>query len=71
MTIKKKEEQTFTATGRRKLSVARVRLNPEGKGRILINGRDMLQYFPTVEGKSKIKRSLKVQTWLPLANPKE
>ena len=34
----------FQGTGRRKKSIARVRLN-SGKGNILINGRDVKEYF--------------------------
>lgn len=35
----------YTATGRRKTSVARVRLLP-GDGKITVNGRDYTEYFP-------------------------
>lgn len=35
---------TYSATGRRKSSVARVRLVP-GEGKVIINGREMNQYF--------------------------
>lgn len=38
---------TYTATGRRKTSIAQVRLK-EGKGRITINGRNFEDYFPTI-----------------------
>ena len=38
--------ETFTATGRRKTSVARVRLL-RGSGTIEINGRPFEEYFPT------------------------
>jgi small subunit ribosomal protein S9 len=34
------------ATGRRKTSVARVFLNPNGNGKISINKRDLEKYFP-------------------------
>jgi small subunit ribosomal protein S9 len=40
------EAQEFTATGRRKTSVARVRLAP-GSGKIDVNGRSFEDYFPT------------------------
>ncbi len=36
------------ATGRRKTSVARVRVR-EGKGQITINGRPLEQYFPSIK----------------------
>jgi small subunit ribosomal protein S9 len=40
------ETQQFTATGRRKTSVARVRMAP-GSGKIDVNGRSFDDYFPT------------------------
>src|ERR671922_200942 len=40
------ETQEFIATGRRKTSVARIRLTP-GSGKIDINGRSFEDYFPT------------------------
>jgi small subunit ribosomal protein S9 len=40
------EAQEFTATGRRKTSVARVRMAPGG-GKIDVNGRSFEDYFPT------------------------
>jgi small subunit ribosomal protein S9 len=39
--------QEFIATGRRKTSVARIRLTP-GNGKIDINGRSFEDYFPSV-----------------------
>jgi small subunit ribosomal protein S9 len=41
------EAQDITATGRRKTSVARIRLAP-GSGKIDVNGRSFEDYFPTV-----------------------
>jgi small subunit ribosomal protein S9 len=38
----------ITATGRRKTSVARVRLR-SGAGKIRINGRDLAAYFPAIK----------------------
>ena len=40
------QTQEFIATGRRKTSVARIRLTP-GSGKIDINGRSFEDYFPT------------------------
>lgn len=40
------ETQEFIATGRRKTSVARIRMVP-GSGKIDINGRSFEDYFPT------------------------
>ena len=41
------QTQEFIATGRRKTSVARVRMSP-GSGKIDINGRGFEDYFPSV-----------------------
>jgi small subunit ribosomal protein S9 len=38
--------ETFSATGRRKTSVAQVRLS-QGSGKIEVNGRPFEEYFPT------------------------
>ena len=40
-----KDQRVFTGTGRRKTSVARVRLIP-GSGKITVNGRDVNEYIP-------------------------
>ena len=42
---KKNESRVFCGTGRRKSSVARVRLIP-GSGKITVNGRDINEYMP-------------------------
>ncbi|MDX1929664.1 MAG: 30S ribosomal protein S9 [Pirellulaceae bacterium] len=44
-------------TGRRKSSVARVRLRP-GSGKIVINGRDLLEFFPTVQHQQAVLQTL-------------
>lgn len=49
--------QEFTATGRRKTSVARVRLM-HGVGKRQINGREMEEYFPTAALRSYIEQPL-------------
>src|SRR5947208_16987423 len=41
------QTEEFIATGRRKTSVARIRMTP-GSGKIDINGRGFEDYFPTV-----------------------
>jgi len=41
----KKENKTYTGTGRRKASVARV-IMTSGKGKITVNGRDVHEYMP-------------------------
>ena len=43
----KAKEVTYSATGRRKTSIARVTLKP-GSGQISVNGRPYEEYFPTV-----------------------
>ncbi|PTX58215.1 SSU ribosomal protein S9P [Melghirimyces profundicolus] len=47
----------FSGTGRRKESVARVRLIP-GDGRVIINGRDMDEYFGLETLKAIVKQPL-------------
>ena len=43
---KKDNSRVFYGTGRRKSSVARVRLIPGGRGKITVNGRDVNEYMP-------------------------
>ncbi len=45
----KKAERYIEAVGRRKTSVARVRITPSSKGSFKINDRDLDSYFPTAE----------------------
>ncbi len=47
------------ATGRRKQSVARVRLRP-GQGRITVNGRDVADYFPSKAHQMALAEPLRV-----------
>lgn len=47
------------ATGRRKTSVARVELR-EGTGKIIVNGRAMEDYFPTVTMQNNVTQPLHV-----------
>ena len=44
--MSKKETTVYLGTGRRKKSIARVRLM-EGKGNITVNGKDVKEYFGT------------------------
>ncbi len=39
----------FEAVGRRKTAIARVRITPASKQSILINGKDVVDYFATIE----------------------
>ncbi|KKU53008.1 MAG: 30S ribosomal protein S9 [Candidatus Ryanbacteria bacterium RIFCSPHIGHO2_12_FULL_47_12b] len=48
MPSKSKGTRYIEAVGRRKTSVARVRIFPKGEG-IVVNGRDYKEYFPTEE----------------------
>lgn len=57
--ITKSAQAVYWGTGRRKEAVARVRLIP-GEGRIIINGRPMEAYFPTVSLRAEVERPLKV-----------
>ena len=41
----KEKKNTYTGTGHRKTSVARVTLTP-GKGKITVNGKDVREYLP-------------------------
>jgi small subunit ribosomal protein S9 len=49
----------YTGTGRRKTSVARVRLLP-GDGRITVNGRDYKEYFPRAAYQAVVRSPLEV-----------
>ena len=44
----------FYGTGRRKKSIARVRLLPNGTGKITVNGKDIEEYFGGVFSKSDL-----------------
>jgi len=49
----------WCGTGRRKTSVARVRIKP-GKGKLLVNKRELEEYFPNGRDRSAILAPLKV-----------
>ncbi|OFY96396.1 MAG: 30S ribosomal protein S9 [Bacteroidetes bacterium RIFCSPLOWO2_12_FULL_31_6] len=51
--------ETINALGRRKTAVARVYVS-SGKGTILINGKDINEYFPTVTLQNTAKHALKL-----------
>ena len=53
-----KAKKYTEAIGRRKTSVARVRLSPATKGNMVINGKDLPLYFKTEELRSIAKGSL-------------
>ena len=51
--------EVYAATGRRKTSVARVRLTP-GSGKITVNGREILEYFKRETLKMMIEQPFEV-----------
>jgi small subunit ribosomal protein S9 len=53
------QTQEFIATGRRKTSVARIRMTP-GSGEIDINGKSFEDYFPTVPLQNTVLQPLQV-----------
>ncbi len=53
------QENAFVATGRRKTSVARVRMTA-GTGQIKINGRSFEEYFPTRPLQTTVLKPLEV-----------
>ena len=53
------EKVTYCATGKRKESIARVRLVP-GTGKIVVNNRDMNEYFKRDTAKTMILEPLKL-----------
>lgn len=57
-------EHYFKAVGRRKTSVARVRLLTAGDKEILINGKSLNSYFPTVDLQEIILAPLKLMNCL-------
>ena len=54
-----KNETTYTATGRRKTSVARVRLS-EGVGKVFVNGKEFSVYFPNETNRNFIEHPLRL-----------
>lgn len=56
------------AVGRRKTAIARVRLFPEGKGEVLINGKIFEQYFPLETWRQKVLAPLKIAGLLKTAS---
>jgi small subunit ribosomal protein S9 len=52
-------QSTYSATGRRKTSIAQVRLSA-GTGKIVVNGRPYDEYFPVVAQQSAVLRPLEI-----------
>lgn len=51
-----KESKYLEAVGRRKTSIARVRIIPDSKSSFIINEKDVASYFPTKELQSSINK---------------
>lgn len=58
MTTAKTTERYTEAIGRRKTSVARVRITPASKNTFKINDRDLASYFPTKELQMVVEEAL-------------
>jgi len=58
--MNEKVKDMFTATGRRKEAIARVRFAPKGKGKIIVNGKEYTDYFSTINNVMQVKKSLVV-----------
>lgn len=56
--IKRVRHSYLYAVGRRKKSIARVRLFKKGEGKIIINEKEADQYFPTFELRNIVKQPL-------------
>ncbi len=56
--MEEKSKGFLFTTGRRKEAVARVKLILNGKGKILINGKEFVNYFTTVEQQIQVKKPL-------------
>ena len=54
----KKSADFLTGLGRRKSSIAQVKLVKRGQGKITINGKDYKEYFPTYELQKIVKDAL-------------
>ncbi|MDD4294252.1 MAG: 30S ribosomal protein S9 [Candidatus Omnitrophica bacterium] len=53
-------KSVYIATGRRKEAIARVRVKPNGKGKITVNGRDYDKYFCTIDQQMQIIKPFNV-----------
>lgn len=50
----------ISAVGRRKEAIARVRLYPKGSGKVMVNEREFVKYFPTFDQQNAALQPLKV-----------
>ena len=62
------QTQEFIATGRRKTSVARIRMTP-GSGKIDINGRSSEDYFPTSRSRTRCSSRSNSRRLTPTISP--
>ena len=53
----------FYGTGRRKTAVARVRIHPNGDGRIIVNGRDANEYFGRESLMMQVRAPMRTLEW--------
>ena len=53
-------QEYYYASGRRKTSVARVRIYPKGKGMIMVNNKPLNEYFTMITSKEIITSPLKL-----------
>ena len=58
--INKTDNNSVRTVGRRKTAAARVRITAGGTGKILINTRELKDYFPLVSWQNKVLSPLKV-----------
>src|SRR5437868_6527109 len=67
-TATKKEEKYIAATGRRKTASARVRLTPAARMSVVVNGKDVNEYFHTEQLRlTAVESFLKVAPATPFA----
>ena len=52
------KEKYFEGVGRRKTATARVRLTKASKDSLVVNGKSLEAYFPTVEMRERVKKAL-------------
>ena len=52
------KEKYFEGVGRRKTATARVRLTKASKDSLVVNGKSLDAYFPTVEMRERVKKAL-------------
>lgn len=55
--MEKKEKELFSATGRRKEAVARIKII-QGSGKIKVNGKALEDYFTTIDAQNQVKKPL-------------